>query len=255
MTDTNNTSNCDRREALVSYLYNEATPGEIRDFENHLTGCPACKQEVRAFERVRGMLQQWQLEDMPVVRVVTEPPSPRRPALAVLKELFAVTPAWAKALGAAAMTLLVLAAMGTDISIGRDGFSFRADIMRRQPAAQAVHSPASRDSADEVMGAAELERVKADVKTLVSQMVAESERRQSEDMKAQLISLESQLQNMRSADLARIATRVQEHQSRLKTIERDIDRREGSNLTDILFGELMSKPEVKSSAAAGSGGD
>jgi hypothetical protein len=254
MTDTNKTSNCDRREALVSYLYNEATPGESRDFENHLTDCPACKQEVRAFERVRGMLQQWQLEDMPIVRVVTEPP-PRRPALAVLKELFAVTPAWAKALGAAAMALLVLAAIGTNISIGRDGFSFRADIMRRQPSAQAAHSPASQDAADEFMRAAELERVRADVKTLVSQMVAESERRQREDMKAQLISLESQLQNMRSADLARIAMRVQEHQSRLKTIERDIDRREGSNLTDILFGELMSKPEVKSSVAAGSGGD
>jgi DNA-binding protein H-NS len=93
------------------------------------------------------------------------------------------------------------------------------------------------------------------VKALVSQMIAESERQQKEDLKAQLISLESQLQNMRSADLARIATRVQEHQTRLKTIERDIDRREGNNLTDILFSEMMSKPEAKSSVALGSGGD
>lgn len=254
MTDTNKTSNCGMREALVSYLYNEATPDETRDLENHLAACPACKQEVMAFERVRGMLQQWQLEDMPIMRMVTEPPSPRRSALALLKELFVVTPAWTKALGAAAMALLVLAVMGTNISIGRGGFSFRADIMRRQPADQAAYSPVSR-GADEVIRAADIERVRADVKTLVSQMVAESERRQKEEMKAQLISLESQLQNMRSADLARIATRVQEHQSRLKTIERDIDRREGSNLTDILFGELMSKPETKSSVAAGSGGD
>ncbi|HVG19979.1 MAG TPA: zf-HC2 domain-containing protein, partial [Blastocatellia bacterium] len=108
MTDINKTPNCDMRDALVSYLYNEATPDESRDFENHLVACPACKQEVVAFERVRGMLQQWQLDDMPIVRVVTEPPSPRRPALAVLKELFIVTPAWAKSLGVAAAALLVL---------------------------------------------------------------------------------------------------------------------------------------------------
>ncbi|HEX8091935.1 MAG TPA: zf-HC2 domain-containing protein [Blastocatellia bacterium] len=254
MTDTNETPNCDMREALVSYLYNEATLDESRDVENHLVTCPACKQEVMAFERVRGMLQQWRLEDMPIMRMVTEPLSPRRAALAVLKELFVVTPAWAKALGGAAMALLVLAVMGTNISIGSGGFSFRADILRRQPAAQAEYSPVSQGE-DEIISAANIERVRADVKTLVSQMVAESERRQKEDMKAQLISLESQLQNMRSADLARIATRVQEHQSRLKIIERDIDRREGSNLTDILFGELMSKPEAKASVAAGSGGD
>lgn len=254
MTDINKTPNCDMREALVSYLYNEATPDESRRVEDHLIACSSCKQEVAAFERVRGMLQQWQLEDMPIVRVVTEPHTPRRSALAVLKELFVVTPIWAKALGAAAMAMFVLAVMGTNISVGRDGFLFRADILRRQPAAQAVYVAGSQDT-DDLVRATDIERVRADVKALVSQMIAESERQQKEDLKAQLISLESQLQNMRSADLARIATRVQEHQTRLKTIERDIDRREGNNLTDILFSELMSKPEAKSSVALGSGGD
>ena len=250
MTDINETPNCDMREALVSYLYNEATPDESRRVENHLVACSACKQEVVAFERVRGMLQQWQLEDMPILRIATEPHAPRRSALAVLKELFVVTPIWAKALGAVAMAMLVLAVMGTNISIGRDGFSFRADIMRRQPVAQTVYAPASQNT-DDFIRAADMEKVRADVKAFVSQMIAESERQQKEEMKAQLISLESQLQNMRSSDLARIATRVQEHQSRLKTIERDIDRREGSNLTDILFSELMSNPESKSSVAGG----
>lgn len=250
MTETNKTPDCDMREALVSYLYNEATPDESRRVEDHLAACPACKQEVVAFERVRGMLQQWQLEDMPIVRVATEPHTPRRSALAVLKELFVVTPIWAKAMGGVAMAMLVLAVMGTNISIGRDGFSFRADIMRRQPVAQALYMPVSQNT-DDFIRTADVEKVRADVKALVSQMIAESERQQKEDLKAQLIGLESQLQNMRSADLARIAMRVQEHQSRLKTIERDIDRREGSNLTDILFSELISKPEAKSSVAGG----
>jgi hypothetical protein len=254
MTDTSKTPNCDMREALVSYLYNEAPPEENHRVEEHLVACSACKQEVVAFERVRGMLQQWQLEDMPIVRVVTEPPLPRRTALAALKELLVITPVWAKALGVAAMAMLVLAVIGTDISIGREGFSFHADILRRQSVTQTATVPENQ-STDDFIKTTDIERVRADVRALVSQMIAESERQQKEDIKAQLVSLQSQLQNMRSADLARIATRVQEHQSRLKTLERDIDRREGSNLTDILFSELISNPESKSTGSAGSGGD
>ena len=254
MVDIDNSPNCDMREALVSYLYNEATPEENRRVEDHLIACSSCKQEVAAFERVRGMLQQWQLEDMPIVRVVTEPQPPRRSALAALKELFVVTPIWAKALGAAAMAVLVLAVMGTDISIGREGFSLRADILRRQSSARIVNTAEGLNT-DDFIKTADIERVRADVKALVSQMIAESERQEAEGIKSRLISLEAQLQNMRSADLARIATRVQEHQSRIKTLERDIDRREASNLTDILFSELTSKPESKLTDLASNGRD
>jgi len=63
------------------------------------------------------------------------------------------------------------------------------------------------------------------VKSLVNQLIAESERQQKDEIKAKLVGLESQLQNMRSADLAKLATRIQEQQARLKTIEQDIDRR------------------------------
>src|SRR3982751_6695422 len=98
MTDTSKTHGCDMHEALVSYLYNEATAEEGRRVESHMSQCSACKEELRAFERVRGMLQQWQLDDMPIMRVVADA-SPGKPrALAVLKELFALTPLWVKAL-------------------------------------------------------------------------------------------------------------------------------------------------------------
>ncbi|HEX8184694.1 MAG TPA: zf-HC2 domain-containing protein [Blastocatellia bacterium] len=254
MTDTSKTPNCDMREALVSYLYNEATPEETSRVQEHLAACSPCRQEVAEFERVRGMLQQWQLDDMPIVRLVTEAQSPRRSALAVLKELFIVTPVWAKALGVAAMAMLVLAVIGTNISVGRNGFSFRADILRRPSAAQ-PESLAASSSRDDSIKAADLERVRADVKILVSEMIAESERQQRDALKAQLVSLEAQLQNIHSANLAKIATRIQEHQVRLKTIERDIDRHEGSDLTDILFSEMTGKPGLRSTIVAGGGSD
>jgi predicted anti-sigma-YlaC factor YlaD len=252
MTDMNKTPNCDMREALVSYLYNEATPEESRRVEDHLISCEACKQELEAFARVRDQLQQWQLEDMPIVRVVTEPEGARRPALAALKELLAVMPLWGKAIGAVAALLLVFAVMGTNVSIGRDGIKYSADIFRRQQTVEPVTSDIARNV--DYVSAGQLNQFREGMKALVSQMITESERRQKEDLKAQLVSLESQLQNMRSADLARIALRVQEHQIKLRTLERDIDRREGSDLTDILFSELNTRPE-RSRSNPQSGGE
>jgi hypothetical protein len=252
MTDMNKTPNCDMREALVSYLYNEATPEEARRVEDHMTSCQTCKQELAAFARVRDQLQQWQLEDMPIVRVVTEPQGARKSALAALKELLAVMPVWGKAIGAVAAVLLVFAVMGTNVSIGRDGIKYNADILRRSPTVEPVASDSARNV--DYVSADQLEQFREGVKALVNRMIAESERQQKEDLKAQLVSLESQLQNMRSADLAKIAMRVQEHQIKLRTLERDIDRREGSDLTDILFSEMNTRPE-RPRPGAQSGGE
>lgn len=248
MSDKQKTPNCNMHEALVSYLYKEATPEESRRVEAHLTECSACDQELQSFERVRGMLQQWQLDDLPVVRVVAEP-ARERSMLGVLKELFSLTPIWVRLAGAAAMALVVLAVIGTDVSVGREGFSFRADLLRRERTVQPINTVDPR-TPDRSNGS-NIEQVRAEVKSLVNQLIAESEHQQKEEIKTQLVSLESQLSSMHSTDLARLATRIQEHQARLKTLERDIDRREGLDLTDILFSE-MSKPGER---VTGGGGD
>ena len=127
--------------------------------------------------------------------------------------------------------------MGTEVSIGRSGFSARVDLLHRGRPVEPASLTISPNSGGAV-NAASLEQVRA----LVNSMVVESERQQREDIKAQLVSLESQLSTMHSADLTKLTQRIQDHQTRLKTIERDIDRREGLDLTDILFSELTSKP-------------
>jgi hypothetical protein len=245
MNYTEKTPNCNMREALVAYLYGEASPEEGQRVQTHLTECAACSQELEAFERVRGMLRQWQLDDLPVVRVVSDRPVGERSVLAVLKGLSSLTPLWAKALGAVAMAVLVLAVLGTDVSVGRGGFSFHADLLRRDRTVQPINTVDDRTDAS--LNGAGIEQVRAEVKTLVNQLIAESERQQKEEIKVQLVGLESQLHNMRSADLAKLAVRIQEHHLRLKTLERDIDRRDGLDLTDILFSEV-SKPGERSTA-------
>lgn len=243
MNEKQNTSNCDMHEALIAYLYDEATPEESALVNSHITGCVSCEQELRAFERVRTTLQQWQIDDLPVLRLVADRPANQRSMLATLKELLSVTPIWAKALGAAAMAMLLLAIIGTDVSVGSGGVSFRADLFRR---GRAVESTEGRKPALNEGG---IEQVRAELRSLVNQMIADGERQQKEEIKLQLLGLESQLQNMRSADLAKLATRIQEHQLRLKTLEQDIDRRDGLDLTDILFSEV-SKPAERSTGGS-----
>lgn len=254
MTDTNKTSNCNMHEALVSYLYGEASAEENGLVELHIAGCYACKRELGEFERVRGLLQQWQLDDMPITRVVVDAPAPRRSAIAVLKELFSVAPLWTKAIGAVAMAVLVLAVMGTEVKIGSDGFSMRADLLRRNNSTQSVGISGSQSVGDPASGAS-VEQIRAEVRALVNTLILESERQQREELRAQLVSLESELQGMHEADLSKLAARIQQQQARLRTIERDIDRREGSDLTDILFSDLLSKPQNGSSIMADKSGD
>lgn len=234
--EADKTPNCRMHEALISYLYGEASPEEIVRVEHHLTECAACTQELAAFEQVRGLLQQWQVDDLPFVRIATaSEDGPRRSWLGALKGLLTVTPTWAKAFGAVAMAVLVLAVVGTEVSVGRDGVSIKANIFRWNNAPpRAAGSAASRDEArlDEIR--AELKSV---VNSLMDEKIAENERHQREELKAQLVSLESQLQTAHEANLAKLAARIQEQRARLKSLERDIDRSEGSALSDILFSE------------------
>lgn len=238
---------CDMHEALIAYLYDEATPEESTLVNSHIARCVSCEQELRAFECVRTTLQQWQIDDLPVLRVVTDRPANQRSMLATLKELFSITPIWAKAAGAVAMAMLLLAIIGTDVSVGSGGVSFHADLLRRSRSVEAGNATEGKKSA---FNDGNIEQVRTELRGLVNQMIADGERQQKEELKLQLVGLESQLQNMRSADLAKLATRIQEHQLRLKTLEQDIDRREGLDLTDILFSEV-SKPAGRSTG----GGD
>jgi hypothetical protein len=225
MTEAKN--NCGMKELLVSYLYGEASPDEVGTVQKHLSECGVCAGELESFERVRGMLQQWQFDELPVVRVAVEPPP--RSFLTVLKELFKVAPLWAKAGGALATTALVFAVMGTDIRVGNGGVSFHADLLRR-------------DSQQRSTSEADLERLRAEVRTVVNQTIDATPTQANDELKARLVSLESQLQTMQTTELAKLASRIQEQQTKIRTLERDFDRREGLDLTDILFSEVTTAP-------------
>lgn len=232
MTDTN-LNQCDMREMLVSYLYNEATPEETLTVESHLKECSRCSDELAAFGRVRNMLQQWELADLPVVRVAAQQ---KRSAIDVLKELFGVMPLWVKGFSAVAAAMLIFSVFGTEVSVGNGGFSFKANLLRRGRPAVAVNE---HGQMEEALG-------RAEVRNIVNQMITESERQHQTELNDQLVRLQTELNGMHSSDLVKLSARLQEQRDRLRALERDVDRRDGLDLTDILFSETRgsNKPGV-----------
>ena len=236
MANKTGTNHCDMREALVSYLYNEASPEESRTVETHLKECSVCRTEMEEFGRVREMLQQWRLEDLPVMRLAVEQ---KRSALEVLKELFGVTPVWAKAFSAVLAAVLVLSVIGAEVSVGKTGFSVKTNLFR------AANSP----QAPVANGQPEIALNRAEVRNIVNQMIVESERQQETALNTQLVKLQSELNGLHTSDLVKLTARLQEQRDRLRALERDVDRREGLDLTDILFSDAGS---VHKTAATGS---
>ena len=118
---------CERADELVAYFYSEANQAERYSFEQHLSACRACREELAAFGEVRGAVRLWRTElqaqaptlsldaVMPAfasnggpAKAHAESAAPRRSALDALREFFTLTPAWLRA-GMVAASLLVCA--------------------------------------------------------------------------------------------------------------------------------------------------
>jgi len=142
--------------------------------------------------------------------------------------LLGVAPIWAKVLGAGAAAMLVLAVMGTDISFGHGEFHFQTRLLGSHRSVDQKNNADTRTNTEATMG-------RDEIKAFVNKQILESERAQKEEMSLELARLETGLKNAHSSDLAKLALRIQEQRDQIKSLQRDIDRREGLDLTDILF--------------------
>jgi len=135
----NERSVCHRSEDLVTYLYNEASAAEARDFAGHRETCEACRAEFAVFSQVHESILLWRNETLgsafspasQAVEVPAEATTDSRqfvrheqklPALAALREFFNVSPLWLR--GATAFAALLLCVLGV-LTISR--------MLQRQP--------------------------------------------------------------------------------------------------------------------------
>ncbi len=171
MKDSTSTNLCARAEDMVTYLYNEATPAEAKDFEKHLKLCSLCRSEFATFGDVREAMGEWRQQALgsltsPAIEADTPrhfapvaAPTRSRSALAALREFFTLSPSWMRAATAVAVLVFcALAAIAVAYFVqqpqtvvvqtpGKPGYSAKeveakiADALRKQNEAKVKDTP------------------------------------------------------------------------------------------------------------------
>jgi anti-sigma factor RsiW len=119
---------CDEiQERFVELLYDETgTPPASPELRAHVDSCPRCRAELEDLQATRRMLALWKDEPAPASKVArllrTRRTVERRLPPAVR---------WGGI--AAALLLGFLALANAEITVNRDGFSFRTHLFSRQP--------------------------------------------------------------------------------------------------------------------------
>ena len=220
---TNKQFTCDDKPTLVGYLYGEIEPAERKAVEDHLTTCAACSAEVIALGDVRSELGLWVPPDVEldfaIVKKSALPPAQvLRPA-----RWWNTVPVWAQA--AAAILVLATGAAIANVQVrsGPDGFTVSTGWM--PPAAVAPVSSAPAEEAwkpalvaleqqlrSEIRSTSEqaparvAARGPADDATVrrVEQLLAEAERRHSQELAVRFVEFSRDINMQRRADLMKI---------------------------------------------------
>ncbi|HKT78991.1 MAG TPA: hypothetical protein VJP86_02140 [Vicinamibacterales bacterium] len=205
----------DREAALIAYLYEEMSVDERRAFERHANDCVQCSDELQELSGVRGRLAAWTPPE-PTWTTSWSAPSAPRPVVSAF-------PAWARA---AAAVLVVGAGLGfanLRVSYSHDGFTVQtgwlspaADRSAEPRVDQASAGAPLRAATDAAITRAELdaalEQLRVKMQTTAEQgstnrvraLLAESERRQQNEIALQTAALYRDLQGQREADLTKI---------------------------------------------------
>ena len=121
--DHNHKSTCKFAEDIVAYLYGEINKNEKLRFEQHLTNCNSCTDELSGFSMVRTSVLDWHNEEFshlatPVIEIPYEQNVPVRSFVAEsnnspsliskLRAFFSFSPVWTTALTGVAVLLVCI---------------------------------------------------------------------------------------------------------------------------------------------------
>ncbi|HZS49078.1 MAG TPA: zf-HC2 domain-containing protein [Blastocatellia bacterium] len=221
-----NNRGCDKQEELVSYLYGECAPEAEKRFETHIRECLTCARELREFASLRDTLQSWEVDTLP--HIVIEP---KRTFGMALRELFAVTPLWAKGFAGVAALLLFAALLNVEVTIG--SFKVGAHLFARNGSTSSAAPKTNPDSAQSALNMDEVNK-------LVDQKVAESQHRNAEEMQTKLTKLEQDIRSSRERELNMIMASIrQDQQQQIRKIVQATIAENNLNFSN-LFSDLDS---------------
>jgi hypothetical protein len=222
---------CDRKEDLVTYLYNEMTSQEASDFKNHLHACAVCREELNAFTAVRETLHEWEMEAPPPRLEITVKPTFWR----AFRDFFRVTPLWGKLALGGVGALAVMALLNVNVAVGPQGVSFSVGLTRAPQSVAVVTEALPSAPAAAPVSAVQPSLNEATVRALVVALIAESEKRQDEKLATQVNALVADLSDRQRTQLVKaVAALRRDQRQQLASLVQENDRRDGLDLLDLI---------------------
>jgi len=103
-----NENTCERAPELMAFLYHEMDERETREFRVHLQQCGSCRKEVDSLAVVRESIIAWRDEALAGFVSTPVTTTPRKSAIAALRQFFDLSPLWLKGTTAFAMVAFVV---------------------------------------------------------------------------------------------------------------------------------------------------
>ncbi len=121
------------REHLIDLLYNEeSSSSEDSKLQEHLRGCPSCRQELEELKQTRNHLRVW--KDEPPLRRVAIPKSEFLSSQTASRN-------YLRYAAVAAMLLIgFLIFADAEITLNRNGFSYRSHLFTRSTTGQEYYT-------------------------------------------------------------------------------------------------------------------
>jgi hypothetical protein len=203
--------NCDTAKAdLMDYFYQELPPDKRRNFEQHLAGCPACRDEVAALTTTATTLRCWPQEDADLsLRFVAQ-----QTGFSLLRLRWQQLRRFAFAFaGAAALLLVVLSALNFEASYAGGELNIQLSMLPGNGGKQVV-SAIPVDSLAAPVTRREFEAWKADSYQFVQAWLETSEQRQSRRIGTSLARLALDIEQQRRQDLQLVGEGIEAFQWR-----------------------------------------
>jgi anti-sigma factor RsiW len=222
--------NCEDKELLVAYLYDEAEPADRERVDAHLAECASCREEVEGLRGVRTTLADWAPSTRALGFRLVQTDAAQEPR----RRAWWPLPAWAQAAAAVLVVGVAAGLANLDITVGSDGVTLRTGWQRLPPGAQPAQTTMASSGPGEPWRAdlAALEqRLRTDftqqkvsapisgtaqpsaalvaldrdqLLTRMRALLAESEQRQQRELALRVAQLQRDFDGQRVADLKRI---------------------------------------------------
>lgn len=225
---------CDDKPTLIAYLYGEIDAVQRKAVDDHLVGCSACASEVMALGDVRSELGLWVPPEVELdFAIVKKSALPQANVLRPAK-WWNTVPVWAQAAAAVLVLAAGAAIANVQVKSGPDGLSVSTGWMAPPVAA----APAAQTSSDESFKPALValeQRLRDEIRSThdqatpvsthaanedaivrrVSQLIADSEKRQQRELATHLIDFNRDMTMQRRADLQNISRALGQNEEQL----------------------------------------